>query len=190
MKDKQTARPNSRANPSKHPGSINQQNDSVSRWLSKDGTYEAWIIASKNRIASVKVVNVVRLELSGAVIGKRLRVFTQAGIRYNFTAAYHIEHSKIVKAMISKESYGFNTYAAKQIREIQEKTSPQEWFLGGRKLEHCRLGNSKEKPDRTRTTQCMAERPRLFEAASRGVASIKPCQCRRATWVPQSNHEC
>ena len=30
--------------------------------------------------------------------------------------------------MISKESYGFNTYAANRIGEIQEKTSPQEWF--------------------------------------------------------------
>ena len=34
-----------------------------------------------------------------------------------------------------------------------------------------------------RPTQHVAGRPRLFEVASRGVASIKPCQCRRAAEV-------
>jgi len=70
----------------------------------------------------------VRLELSGAVIAKRLRVFIHAEVRYTFTAVYHIVDSEIVKAMISKESYGFNTFAANRIGEIQQKTDPQEWF--------------------------------------------------------------
>ena len=46
------------------------------------------------------------------------------------------------------------------------------------------------KTHRTRPIQHVAERPRLFEVASRGVASIKPCQCRRATEAPQSRHKC
>ena len=45
------------------------------------------------------------------------------------------------------------------------------------------------KTHRTRPTQHVAERPRIFEVASRGVASIKPCQCRRATEAPQSSHK-
>jgi len=39
-----------------------------------------------------------------------------------------IVDSEIVKAMISKESYGFNTYAANRIGEIQKKITSQEWF--------------------------------------------------------------
>ena len=70
----------------------------------------------------------MRLELSGAVIGKRLRVFVQTEVRYTFTAVYHIVDSEIVKAMISKESYGFNTFAANRIGEIQQTTDPQECF--------------------------------------------------------------
>ena len=67
------------------------------RWLTKDRTYEARIIASKNRIAPVKVVDIVRLELSGAFICRRLRVFVQtAEIRYTFTAVYHIVGSEII----------------------------------------------------------------------------------------------
>ena len=57
----------------------------------------------------------MRLEVSGAVIAKRLRVFIQNEVRYTFTAVYHIVDSEIVKATISKESYGFNTFAANRI---------------------------------------------------------------------------
>ena len=99
-----------------------------SRWMMKDGTYKAQLIAGKNRIAPVKIVDILHLELSGAVIAKRLRVFIQTEVRYTFTAVYHIVDSEIVKAMISKESYGFNTFAANQIGELQQKTDPQEWF--------------------------------------------------------------
>lgn len=96
------------------------------RWMIKDGTYKARLIASKNRIAPIKIVDIVHLELSSAVISKRLKIFIQA--RYTFAAVYHIVDSEIVKAMINKESYGFNTYAVNRIGEIQQKTDPQEWF--------------------------------------------------------------
>ena len=35
---------------------------------------------------------------------------------------------EIVRAMIQKESYGFNTYAAVRVGEIQEGTSPNDWY--------------------------------------------------------------
>ena len=43
------------------------------------GTYKAQLIASKNRIPPIKSIYIVCLQLSGAVIGKQLRVFIQAG---------------------------------------------------------------------------------------------------------------
>ena len=98
------------------------------RWMMKDGTYKAQLIACKNRRAPVKIVDIVRLQLSGAVIVKRLKVFIQTEVRYTFTAMYHIVDSEIVKAMIDKESYGFNTFAINRIGEIQQKTDRQEWF--------------------------------------------------------------
>ena len=98
------------------------------RWMTEDGTYKAQLITSKNRIAPIKIVDIVHLELSGAVIAKQLRVFIQSEVRYTFTAVYHIVDSEIVKAMISKESYGFNNFATNRTGEIQQKTDPQEWF--------------------------------------------------------------
>ena len=68
------------------------------------------------------------MELSGAVISKRLCCFIQEELRYQFEKVYHIVDSEIVKAMISKESYRFNTFAANRISEIQSKTEVSEWY--------------------------------------------------------------
>ena len=40
----------------------------------------------------------------------------------------YIVHSEIVKAMIIKESYGFNTWAANRTGEVQQRMDPQEWL--------------------------------------------------------------
>ena len=98
------------------------------RWRIPDQPYESRLIAAKNHIAPIKTVDIVRLELSGAVLGKRLRSFMQEELRYSFEKGYHIVDSEIVKVMISKESYGFNTFAANCIGEIQQMTNPSEWF--------------------------------------------------------------
>ena len=98
------------------------------RWQLEDHTYAARLLTAKNRIAPIKVVDIVRLELAGVVVSKHLRVFIEEEMRYKFTKVYHIIDSEIVKAMINKESYGFNTFAANRIGEIQQKTTPSEWF--------------------------------------------------------------
>ena len=42
--------------------------------------------------------------------------------------------SEIVKAMIQKKTYGFDSFAAKRIGEIQEETDKANWYWAPRKL--------------------------------------------------------
>ena len=74
------------------------------RWTLTNGTFAAQLIAL------VKMIDIVRLELTGVVLSKRLRTLIQKESRYTSSAVYHIVDSEIVKAVISKNSYGFNTY--------------------------------------------------------------------------------
>ena len=46
----------------------------------------------------------------------------------DFEKVYHIVDSEIVKAMINKESYGFNIFAANRIGEIHGSTEPMNWY--------------------------------------------------------------
>ena len=98
------------------------------RWQTTDGSYKCRLVTSKNRIAPFKIVDIVRLELSGAATSERLRSTIEAETRLNLNMVYHIVDSKIVKAMINKESYGFSTFAANRIGEIQQSTQPNEWY--------------------------------------------------------------
>ena len=69
----------------------------------------------------------MKLELCGAVLGKRLRDTIQKEMKLEFNEVIHIVDSEIVHAMIRKQSYGFNTFAANRVGEIQSGTTPEEW---------------------------------------------------------------
>ena len=97
------------------------------RWKLKDGTYQCNLIASKNRLAPVKKISIDRLELCAAVLNTRLTTFIVKECRYKFEK-HHIVDSQIVRAMIQKETYGFNTFAATRIGEIQEGTNSSDWY--------------------------------------------------------------
>ncbi|CAB4037832.1 Hypothetical predicted protein, partial [Paramuricea clavata] len=76
-----------------------------------------------------KKISIDRVELCAAVLNKRLIAFIEGISRYQFSGGYyHIVDSQIVRAMIQKETYGFNTFAATRIGEIQEGTIPADWY--------------------------------------------------------------
>ena len=98
------------------------------RWKKDDGTFESHLIASKNRITPLKRMTTVRSELCGAVLAKRLNMFIKEEMRLKFEKEYFIVDSQIVRAMIQKDSYGFNTFVAVRIGEIQENTNSNDWY--------------------------------------------------------------
>ena len=96
-------------------------------WKTGDKTH-ANLIVSKTRTAPLKVIDIVKLELCGALLSKRLRETIEDEIRMEFTEVKHIVDSEIVHAMVKKQSYGFNTFTANRVGEIQGSTKPEEWY--------------------------------------------------------------
>ena len=98
------------------------------RWKTPRG-FTTRLVAAKSRIAPLKIVNIVRLELCGAVLNARLFSFIKQELdELQFEKIFHIVDSEIAKAMISKDSYGFSTFAANRIGEIHEKTEKENWY--------------------------------------------------------------
>ena len=98
------------------------------RWKLNNGRYSCRLILSKNRLAPIKNMSIDRIELCGALLNSTLKAFLLTQCRYRFVKCYHIVDSQIVHSMIQKESYGFNTFTATRVGEIQQNTNPKEWF--------------------------------------------------------------
>ena len=112
------------------------------RWQRKNNQFESNFLLSKNRLAPIDCI-----ELCGVVLNKHLKVFIEKECRYHFEKIYHIIDSQIVHAMIQKSSYGFNTFAATGIGEIQEGTNPTNWYWVGSKYNIADFLTRGRKPD-------------------------------------------
>ncbi|XP_071954191.1 uncharacterized protein [Antedon mediterranea] len=98
------------------------------RYEQWDGQFSSKIVASKSRVAPIEIISVVRLELSAAVMSKRLAQYIINETRIMFDQVFYVVDSEIVQAMVQKQSYGFKTFAATRIGEIQQDTEPQDWW--------------------------------------------------------------
>ena len=76
----------------------------------------------------IDVADTVRSELSGATFGSRLKTFVCENSGIKFDKHIPFLDSRIVQEMIGKNSYGFNTFAALRIGEIQQKSDPKDWL--------------------------------------------------------------
>ena len=63
-----------------------------------------------------------------------MRSFIESSLRLKFGKVFHVVDSQIVKAMINKDSYGFNTFVATRVGEIQATTESHEWYWVESKL--------------------------------------------------------
>ena len=97
------------------------------RWRMTDGTWRARLVIAKSKVAPLKTVDIVRIELCGAVLGARLRKTVQDQMSVQFQKVIHLTDSEIVHAMINRQSYGFNTFVANRVGEIHRNSQAHEW---------------------------------------------------------------
>ena len=93
-----------------------------------DGTRSASLLMSKAKLGPLSHKGETsRNELSGATLSARLKVWILQECGFKIKSHFHFTDSMIVYAMLKKESYGFNTFAALRVGEIQEKCDYEDW---------------------------------------------------------------
>ena len=101
------------------------------------GTFVSRLVMAKSRTAPLKTIDIVRLELCGAVLSSRIRLTIQREMTQKVSKVIHLTDSEIVHAMVHRQSYGFNTFVANRVGEIQQHSLSNEWaWVSGSPLEN------------------------------------------------------
>ena len=98
------------------------------RWEVESRRFESRLIMAKNRVAPSRQFSILRVALCEAIVSCRIRRIIEDEMTHKFSSVMHVTDSAIVRAQIQKESYGFGTFVATQVAEIQAKSDPSEWW--------------------------------------------------------------
>nr|XP_017209463.2 uncharacterized protein LOC108181536 [Danio rerio] len=98
------------------------------RWDSKQGPVIR-LVESKAKLTPLdQKGDAIKAEVCGAVFASRLRKYFEQHSRIQVERWFHLVDSQTVLGAIQRESYGYKTFFANRIGEIQGITKAQEWW--------------------------------------------------------------
>ena len=90
--------------------------------------YDVRLVESKGKLCPLDLKgDTVKSEMNGAVFAVRLRKYVTLHLKMKFGRVFHFLDSMTVMGALRKDSYGFQTYFANRVGEVQDHSSPDEW---------------------------------------------------------------
>lgn len=97
------------------------------RQVTSTGAVSCTLVMSRTRVAPLKRLTVVRLELQGAVLGTRLARSIETALSKPLDATYFWTDSEVILGYISNDSRRFQTFVGNRVAEIRDSTNPNQW---------------------------------------------------------------
>jgi len=98
------------------------------RWNSNQGPMVR-LVESKAKLTPFDCKgDAVKAEICGAVFALRLKKYFELHSRIQIEKWYHLIDSQTVLGAVQRESYGYQTFFANRIGEIQDCTGIQDWW--------------------------------------------------------------
>ena len=98
------------------------------RWDCSDGV-TVRLVESKAKLTPLdQRGDAVKAEMCGAVFAARLKGYFEKHCRIQVEKWYHLVDSQTVLGAIQRESYGYQTFFANRVGEIQDSTNVQDWW--------------------------------------------------------------
>lgn len=97
------------------------------RWETQDGVIVRFVESKAKLTPFDQKVDVIKAELCGAVFAVRLRKYFEKHCHIKITHWVHFIDSQTILGAIQKDSYGFQTFFANRIGEIQMAGPVEDW---------------------------------------------------------------
>ena len=91
------------------------------------GQVKVGFVTARSRVAPSKQLTIPRLELQGAVLGKRLAETVEQETRLSITRTTFWSDSRNVLAWIKANDRRYHVFVANRVAEIRESTAPEQW---------------------------------------------------------------
>ena len=92
-----------------------------------DGSHHCALVISKTRVAPLKAISIVRLELQAAVLAARLMDTVRKEATVETDSVTFWTDSQVVLQYIQNESRRFHVFVANRVAEIQDLTEKGQW---------------------------------------------------------------
>ncbi|XP_043228643.1 uncharacterized protein LOC122384898 [Amphibalanus amphitrite] len=97
------------------------------RQIDSTGTIACSLVMSRTRVAPLKMLTIVRLELQGAVLVARLHDSIQSALTIQVNQTFYWTDSEVVLGYINNEARRFQTFVANRVAEIRSRSEPYQW---------------------------------------------------------------
>ncbi|XP_036068500.1 uncharacterized protein LOC112152419 [Oryzias melastigma] len=98
------------------------------RWETTEGV-QVRLVESKAKLTPIdQKGDPVKAELCGAVFAARLRQYVEKHSRMNVDTWFHLVDSQTVLGAIQRNSYGYQTFIANRVGEIQKAVPVEDWW--------------------------------------------------------------
>ena len=94
----------------------------------KNGNSKCSFVMRKSRLAPIKPLTILRMELSAAVVATKLEKITQKELTLQIDESFFWTDSTCVLCYVENEDKRFQTFVANRIATIHNVTSPSQWM--------------------------------------------------------------
>lgn len=100
------------------------------RWETSQGPVVRFVYSKAKPTPLYQKGEAVKVGLCGAVFTSRIRKYVGKHARMRIERWFHLHDSQTVLGAIQRDSYGYNTFFANRLGEIQKAGPVQDWWWG------------------------------------------------------------
>lgn len=97
------------------------------RWMTINKEHDVRFVAAKSRVAPLKELTILPLELQAAVLASRLQVSIKEECRFQFDETFLFTDSAIVLACIRSTARRYKPFVSSRVGQIQTNSDPAQW---------------------------------------------------------------